>query len=255
MKKMLDSAGLESLVKLDQSRSIADDRRAELQEYYKKDISELEETYKLYRDKSIRIGSFESSDWDSIVDSYKNEKRVEKTILHFLLSTNRLPAALRLISFFENVFPDPSRRHVVDYGCGGADLGLAFAAFGYKVTLVDFGGEKLDFASWRLRRRGLAHEVFAVGKDKEYPTLSDVDIVLAGEVLEHVRSPVSAIRTLDGSLNANGYFWVSDFPFRPKEIGGDHLVSAAEQRLEALEFLENNYQMIEDVRFLMRRLT
>ncbi len=104
------------------------------------------------------------------------------------------------ISLFVWVFPDTN---VLDYGCSIADYGLSFAVNGYSVTLCDIEGGNIEIGKQRFEKRNLKYKPITISLDNLYPQYHKMDIVVAGEVLEHLRDPLTVVTNIYNSLNHN----------------------------------------------------
>jgi ubiquinone/menaquinone biosynthesis C-methylase UbiE len=118
---------------------------------------------------------------------------------------------------------------VLDYGCGVSDMGMALAQDGADVTIADLAGRKLDFAAWRFSVRGLKCQILPVTDTEHFPALPQggYDLVIATEILEHVRDPLALLKLLTGSLKPGGLFFCTLEDAFVREVGGDHLPEAA----------------------------
>src|SRR5262249_45457322 len=63
-----------------------------------------------------------------------------------------------------------------------------------------------------------------------HPPVGQRDAIVCGEVLEHLRYPLSTVKTLLDALPEGGLLWVSAYPFREKRRGGSHLEEAFRER-------------------------
>lgn len=130
--------------------------------------------------------------------------------------------------------PRPGRAYL-DYGSGVGSGAILFARHGFEVTLADISTPLLDFARWRLARRGLA-ATFIDLKSEPLPSRR-VDTITAFDVLEHLHDPLQVIRRLRGHLVERGVL-VFNTPFdhdptRPMHIFHDARIS---RRFRALGF-------------------
>jgi len=136
---------------------------------------------------------------------------------------------------------------VLDYGCGVSDIGLILAAMGARVTIADLDDRKLAFAHWRYRQRDLPCEVIPVRDTEVIPDLGDsrYDLVLATEILEHVRDPLALLRALTRSLKAEGLLFNTLEDRFDREEGGDHLSEAFEvgNSPEYREYFRTKYEL------------
>ena len=84
--------------------------------------------------------------------------------------------------------------------------------------------------------------IIAVREENLYPAFPPHDIVLSGELFEHIREPLLALHNIHACLPKKGFFWHSGYPEVEREVGGDHLQEAATQRAEALSFLRHHFK-------------
>ncbi len=244
-----------ALSRLDPGRELMADRAAELGEYFGLSPEDAVAMYRAYNvERTKKVPRFGDGSLQELMDSYVQPARLEAELSRLMLHYTRLDTAAAVLQPLLAVHPgDRSAVRVVDYGCGAADFGLAFALMGFRVTLVDIAGGKIEFASWRFRRRGLAHDVIAISPEQEYPALRDVDVVLAGDVLEHLRDPRRAIDLIADALVPGGHFWFPDFPFKEKSVGHQHLQSAADLRPAAADLVNARFKRAPGTcKYLMR---
>jgi 2-polyprenyl-3-methyl-5-hydroxy-6-metoxy-1,4-benzoquinol methylase len=181
----------------------------------------------------------------NLFDHYR-QNDVNAAASHMCFELPYYRTALKLLQHLNCYFPPKMHRNitVMDYGCGSADYGLAFATQGYHIRLVDLSGGPIHFASWRFEQRGLPYTAIEISEDNLYPDLGQNHIVLAPEVLEHIRNPLKLVQNMERSIPAGGFFWTSGFPVVEREIGADHLPEAAALRLETLAYLETNFKRV-----------
>jgi 2-polyprenyl-3-methyl-5-hydroxy-6-metoxy-1,4-benzoquinol methylase len=210
--------------------------------------------YRAYNlDRTRKVPRFVDHPVEELFRSYVQPARLEAELSRLMLHYTRLDMAGALLDYFLAAYPgDRSRVRVVDYGSGAADFGLAFALMGFHVTLVDIAGGKVEFGSWRLARRGLAHDTIPISAEREYPAIGDADVVVAGDLLEHLRDPCRAINLVADGLRPGGHFWFPDFPFKEKSIGGQHLQSAADLRAAAADLVSARFTRAGGVKYIMR---
>ncbi|MBK8190002.1 MAG: methyltransferase [Vampirovibrionales bacterium] len=221
--------------------SLADDRLREFCDFYRLTPDEAMAIPSI-RDKAALEACFtQTGDDAGLMRNYRDARFFYTARMQ--LAYSRFPVAAKLAQYFNGRFRPAvrSRLKVLDYGCGVGDYGLSLAVFGYRITLCDIEGGNLDFARWRFEQRGLTHDVIAVSEDNLYPDLGAQDIILAGEVLEHVRQPLTVLERCYESLPAGGLLWLSGYPEHAREVGGDHLPEAAEQREACLGFLQQAF--------------
>lgn len=222
--------------------SLADDRLREFCDFYQMSADQALAIPSI-RDKAALEACFtQTGDDAGLMQNYRDARFLYTARMQ--LAYSRFPVASRLAQYFNSRFL-PARRsaiRVLDYGCGVGDYGLSLAVFGYPVTLCDIAGGNLEFARWRFDQRGLAHQVIAVSESSLYPPLGAHEVILAGEVLEHVRQPLTVLERCHESLPVGGLLWLSGYPEHAREVGGDHLREAAEQRDACLGFLQQAFR-------------
>lgn len=139
---------------------------------------------------------------------------------------------------------------ILDYGCGVSDMGLLLGKEGHEITLVDLANRKLEFAQWRYRARGLECKALSVADTERLPALppNTYDVVIATEILEHVRDPLAALRTLRQSLKANGLFFCSMGLGFDRDVEGDHLAESVRigNGPEYRRYFSENFRLIAD---------
>ncbi|MEI2689479.1 MAG: class I SAM-dependent methyltransferase [Anaerolineae bacterium] len=85
-------------------------------------------------------------------------------------------------------FPPHRYPRVIDYGSGVGAVALRLAEAGYQITLADVRGKTLEYAEFRLRRRGYQFELVHVVDER--PALPhDYDIFISFDVFEHIPHP------------------------------------------------------------------
>ena len=129
---------------------------------------------------------------------------------------------------------------VLDFGCGVADYGIYFARLGAFVRLLDIDVDALNFAIHRFK---LEHLSFGITD-----TITGYDLVIFGEVLDHLENPYDAIQQ---AINGGARFiFTSSYPFRsddPNDVHWQHdhhPASAREQQAEIRKLLEENYNKL-----------
>lgn len=228
---------LNRLSKLQKHLHIFEDRKREIAEYYNLDGNEIE---------SILNGSnyhhlfSDVSTEKKLFNAYRMRKKI--ATMSLLLRYTRFDHAIHLINHLNSSVPLDFRSDtkVLDYGCGVADYGLAFALHDYSVSLCDISDSTLDFCQWRFRKRNLTCKLYPIDEHNLYPQINNYSLIIAGEVLEHLRNPLVAIKNIHKGLLDCGEFWTSGYPITKHEINNnhpDHLEEAADQRNEVLNFV------------------
>lgn len=122
---------------------------------------------------------------------YNPNRRKASVFGHFL----RIEEVLRLVKRFA-----PGKR-LADLACGQGNFALLLAEAGFDVTAVDIQEDFLRYA-----RKKHTHGSFRAvrGNLIEYRDAEKFDVVLAGEVIEHVAYPRELIRSLRENLRPGG---------------------------------------------------
>jgi SAM-dependent methyltransferase len=103
------------------------------------------------------------------------------------------------------------RAHL-DFGSGVGVTSQLFARTGYETTLADVSTSLLDFARYRLSRRGEAAR-FVDLNDEELET-GRYDVITALDTLTHIPDLADAVARLHGALRPGGWL-VANFDVRP----------------------------------------
>ena len=218
-----------------------EDRKREIAEYYNTTPERITE---------IHNGPDQHEFFDDITTDKKllsaYQARSKRATVSHMLSYNRFDQEFCVLKFCNKKYGLKNRDsvRVLDYGCSIADYGLIFAIAGYSVTLCDISSGNINVGKWRFDKRRLSYNFIEVGLSNLYPKIEMMDLVIAGEVLEHIRNPKLVVENIYNGLRPDGYFWTSGYPVTDPEIGKnhpDHLVEAARMREEVLTFLEQNF--------------
>jgi len=247
---------LYSLVALNKNIDIFEDRKMEIKEYFNIEESQLEELQEELKNIKIFInngGQYGDYSTDKkLLESYINHHN-KATVGHMLLYT-RFEAALCVLNYFRD---SSIKLNVLDYGSSIADYGLTFGVFGHNVTLCDIEGGNLEVGKWRFEKRNLNYKTISININNMYPEFPVQDLIIAGDVLEHIRKPMITVNNFYNSLNKGGYLWISCFPFRNAELKGSHLAEACSAQFELLDFFEKHFDRISNEEvprgFLLRK--
>jgi len=95
----------------------------------------------------------------------------------------------------------PLRRYL-DFGGGIGTNAILLGRLGLEVAVADVSGVLLDFARWRLRRRGLDAALIDLRRESLKPL--HYDLISAVDVLEHVKDPLETLEELHAALAPSG---------------------------------------------------
>ena len=226
----------------DFSLSLKEDRCQEFSIFYNLTSDEAQSIESIHN-KQILSEQFNAIETDAgLIRNYQDSSFLYMARL--MMAYTRFPVAWRLVQFMNSYYP-PSKRNgvrILDYGCGAADYALAFALYGYQITICDIEGGNLDFALWRFKQRNIPVFVIAVKEDNLYPSLPVHDVVISGEFFEHVRDPLQVLQRIHACLPKSGILWHSGYPEDEREVGGDHLREAADLREVTLKYLPSHFK-------------
>jgi 2-polyprenyl-3-methyl-5-hydroxy-6-metoxy-1,4-benzoquinol methylase len=234
------------LIKLNKKLNLNDDRRVEVmscckipEETLDRLLGEVKESAQS-NNKTV----LDLSDDKELMNRYV--QGAERQAISHMLRYTRYDKSMELVYYFNQKYRKNERKQVkvLDYGCGVADYALSFGVYGYHITLSDIEGGAVEFAKWRCKKRNLEYDFIPVNTSSMYPEFGQQDIIVAGEVLEHIREPLRTVQAFYNALPSSGYLWVSDYPYREKKVGGGHLKEAFDARKEVLQFLNSNFRKI-----------
>ena len=169
------------------------------------------------------------------------------------LHINYFNAAVQIGALCENA-------HICEYGGGVAPFVTTLLKYvdpksSFKVTVTDVDCEHLNFAKYRLNdikeMRGLANVEldFQTVTPDSLPdfTRDKLDVVLCFEVLEHVPSPLAAVKNIVDNTSSTGIYvenFIKHEPHDDEEDDGPDLVSARNERDLYYDYLRSNMQMV-----------
>jgi len=103
--------------------------------------------------------------------------------------------------------PHPSGLRVLDVGCGGGLLAEEVARLGCRVTGIDPSAPSVAVAAAHAAESGLPI-LYAVATGERLPFAAEsVDLVLCGDVLEHVAAPERLVAEAARVLRSGGVFF------------------------------------------------
>ena len=234
------------LITLNKKLNLNDDRRAEVMSFCEISEETLDRLLGEVKEsaQSNNKTVLDLSDDKELMNRYV--KGAERQAISHMLRYTRYDKSMELVCYFNQKYRKNERKQVkvLDYGCGVADYGLSFGVYGYHITLSDIEGGAVEFAKWRCKKRNLKYDFIPVNENNMYPEFGQQDIIVAGEVLEHIREPLRTVRAFYNALPSGGHLWVSDYPYREKKVGGGHLKEAFDAREDVLQFLNGSFRKI-----------
>ena len=201
----------------------------------------LADYYRTSTDFIAQVQNF-SPDKDTRRDNAKAHG-INPHILRTMLDYTHYPEAEMLLEALATVGVGPKELRVLDFGCLVADYGITFARRKARVTIYDYQ-EPTDFAKFRFAREHLPVEVLHVPDD--YPrALTNKDLVIFGEVLEHLENPLQVLQ--ECAERKIPYIFTSKYPYGDNTYFKypGHTIAAQQQQPESLRALRASYQEIE----------
>jgi SAM-dependent methyltransferase len=110
------------------------------------------------------------------------------------------------------LLPPTQAPRCLDFGSGAGDMAQLLIALGYAVDLADVSRTLLNFARWRLERRG-QQAGYVDLNDMALPA-NEYDAILAKDVLVHVPQFDVTVRDLHRALRPDGLL-IASFDTRP----------------------------------------
>lgn len=133
---------------------------------------------------------------------------------------------------------------VLDFGCLVSDFGLMLARKGAIVSIYDHDKEALNFAEARYIAENLP--VMKIPSDAPHiDIIGGQDLVVFGEVLEHLFDPYSLLHQC--STAKIKYIYSSCYPFGDQAYfdHSGHRKSAQEQQQQCISLLRDNYEEVD----------
>ena len=158
------------------------------------------------------------------------------------LKYTRYGKAEFILHSLQKLGEDITKIKVLDYGSGVGDYGFVFGRAGADVTFFD-KQEQLDFSKYRVEKEPIQAHFLQFPEDNP---IIDVDLVIFGEVLEHIENP---LQTVTDYFNKKiKYLYTSSYPYRSDNPNDDYWKHHGDECLPVVvmqkpcrELLENNY--------------
>jgi ubiquinone/menaquinone biosynthesis C-methylase UbiE len=93
-------------------------------------------------------------------------------------------------------------RDYLDFGSGVGANAILFARHGFRVTLADISTTMLEFARWRLRRRGI--QAMLIDLNRQSLPRGQFDFATAVDVFEHLPRPETELKQLSRAMKEGG---------------------------------------------------
>ena len=175
--------------------------------------------------------------WDSL-PSENRSLLLERTMCVY----NRYFEANHVVDELKKQKIDFSKIKALDFGCACGDYGITLARSGATSDYHDVEEAAMDLAAYRCSLENLPHK-----KVVDY-SMSDYNLVIFGEVLEHIDDPLELLQKCkDANVN---WILTSSYPYRsddPEESywkKEGHTEAARLAQIPCRALLESNYNYI-----------
>lgn len=140
-----------------------------------------------------------------------------------------------------NLPSDIAKLNVLDFGCAVADYAITFARAGAKVFCFD-KQFYLQFVTYRFSLENIEGTLYEVGVSDIKEVVGGKDLVIFGEVLEHLDNPLDTLQAcIDASVR---YIFTSSYPYQDNEAywtKSGHSALAHQQQLPFRELISKYY--------------
>lgn len=162
-------------------------------------LSVREATNKVMDDPAAKV----AEDWNNWEGNIEDFYRQNKTQIFDLVMFNR--AARYWQMRVEPIWAEKEKR-VLDYGCGIGSVVLYMAMNRHKVVGYDINPYLIDFCNFRKEKFGLSNVEFTTFE----PDLSQFDLILAIDMLEHIEDLHSFIQKLGKEMKVGARLYHQD---------------------------------------------
>lgn len=167
-----------------------------------------------------------------------------KIVRRMFVDYSRYFEAKLINESLEGLNVDVSSLIILDFGCGAGDYGMFFARKGVAhVDCWDFPRSS-DFVDYRIKREKLKN-IEAINADENELSYGFYDLIIYGEVLEHLSNPIAELA--NGIDAGASFIYTSSYPYRsddkddPYWSNDDHHEEARVMQAPCRELLESNY--------------
>ena len=148
----------------------------------------------------------------------------------------------RRIHLMQLLLSPQKNLRIYEYGCGAADVGLFFALNGHRVAVSEAEAGMLPLVKKRFELRNLQAEYFGASAEIPIPSPSGrFDLIVAVEVLEHIRNPMALLENLDSLMDSETLVFLGSFPFNDTNAVGDHLQEALSLQAGLLKWIKGHW--------------
>jgi hypothetical protein len=163
-------------------------------------------------------------------------------VVRTMLDYDRYAQAQDIANLLHKMGENISLLSMLDFGCLVADYAVAFARWGARVAIYD-EAEAVKFPAFRLAREGFAVDVHTIPAHGD-ALMEGRDLVIFGEVLEHLEDPLDPIRhCIQQDVK---YIFTSCYPFGDDDyytLSG-HLKSAQDLQSDCIRLLAAHYDAL-----------
>lgn len=108
----------------------------------------------------------------------------------------------KIISIIQKMFPNPSQIKIGDFACAQSNLSLLLAELGYKVVAVDVNPIFVEYSKMKYEK-GKIEWIVGNINELDFPA-SSLDMVVAGELIEHCAYPEEIIAKILNYVRPGG---------------------------------------------------
>jgi 2-polyprenyl-3-methyl-5-hydroxy-6-metoxy-1,4-benzoquinol methylase len=195
-------------------------------------------------------GSYRSrfSEEVEVPDSTSDEQLLDAWRAHrtvYLLFFNQYKLALDPLYVERFIKYIPKGGHVCEYGCGLAPVASSLCKYyphlNVGITCADIPHIMFHFTRWKFRNTEYVR-LINIDPYDDAPLTDMYDTVFCVTVLEHLPRPLPVLRHLYSHIKPGGHFV---FDYIKSEGKGLNTVSALADRIPALQYIANNFEVIE----------
>jgi len=168
----------------------------EISEYTKEGVETVKQRYADLKKQTDEM-SFSQKEEEAILRFYRNDRHY----IYELPLWNSQCGRPYLLSWIAKPYLERHHyRHILDFGSGAGDLGIALRQAGFHVTCFDINPSLVEFAKWRFQRRGLNIDFI----DQSLKDGQLFDCIMAFDVFEHLKNLPEKIKRLRRNLHKGG---------------------------------------------------